>query len=629
MRRDALAPTGPRRRRSVGGLAGLLLGLVAWYAMRTQNVAPSDASPGRDRAAALEGAETAFAASVGTASRMLTEALDSERPAPETRSLVETEGGRFLTLRLVEWKTHRPLADFALLLRQEKRELEVITDDEGRARFLLDQWQPVHARHLPRPEPHEYASLWGVDPSSIDPLELQVEGEALAEHVLVAHPLTLVALAVLPDGSPIVGAAVSLQHGWRDLAGGFHSEWIEEDESDELGRAHFSVEPFRADVSSGRLYARGLEQGLASASTFLDPPFAPGPWRLEMVPTGRVVVRAFDREGQPLKKGRVALFPAETPQASQTAASAFLDAGSASLLNLWPGLYHVRVSDSEYDRRTVAIEVLSGQETAVQVRFDDGSTALAAAGRVVDERGRGLAQVGVWYEGTRYPPDKKLTDFEGRFRFFDVPGAQVRVSVYPGARCDEFEPAFLHPPFGNTELRFERTRELSESTLDFVVRDAESGVAPESGWILVVPPGAHPHGGWALGRFTNGRAAVVVKSRPGLVYRVRCEGYLDVSAELTPGETGPIQVALRRGFLLELSCLDGSNGLPLAGARIVAPGVGLQSFSDGTGVARLRAPRWPDFLRVSCDGYREQHFVPRTDPIRDRVELQPLASPPR
>lgn len=534
-----------------------------------------------------------------------------------------------LFLELVEHGNRRPLADFRLALRQGETELELATDGFGRAR-TEPVWtsEPLRVRHVADPSRAEYRAEWRLDPFELTPpsdgdraIVVEAEAPALVIEVDVQRA----------GGSPAPGAWVELVYGWRDAARGFHSEFVDPTLADATGRARFAVFDAEARASAAYLAARDEARGLASPPLFLDPPLRAGPWRLELEATGSVLLAAFGHAGEPLESGKVIAVSAETIEAATGVAHASIEHGSARIEGLAPARHRLRVFDaSSGDRRELEVDVQPSVETRAEVRFDDGRTGLAAAGRVVDEDEQPLERVTIWFSAPGGIEGFDFTDAEGRFRFWSERAASIVVSTSSDAQSDLFEPASIEAPFGARELVLRRVAKLPERSVRFEASDADAGGPPLDGGGVFAWVGApRSAGGWLWQPLEAGAAVLEPKVREGLRYSVRCPGYVEARGALEPpaDPNAPwvVRVALRRGFARELLVVDRRSGAPVPAAQVTAVDGELSARSGSDGVVRLASEAWPARLRVERAGYLERVVDPNDlELVTDRVELEPI-----
>jgi len=539
------------------------------------------------------------------------------------------DSGRTLRLRVEDRGTGAPLSAFGLLLRQGALELAARTDGAGRLE-TEGIWSPgeVSIQHRPDADRPGRDSRWEVDPWRVRIGPRDPRGTE-PEHRLTAEPpaFTLTVLAREPDGGSLGDVDVALVHVWRDAAGELHSGQVVEQRTDAMGTARFPV-PRRAERDGAvRLLARDPARARSSRFLTLDAPLGPGPWTLVLEPCGCVRVQALDRLGRPLARGFVTVTSADTARAAIGLGGARIEDGVARVEGLGPGRHRLRVQDDETgDRRVIEVDVDAGRESDVAVRFDDGRTALAAGGRVLDEEGRGLGGVRVWLETGGAEERYARTDADGAFRFFAPPAEWATVSTANEITSDDFAPARTRVPFGATDVVLRRTTTRAPRSVAFLVTDGDTGKPPTEGGVYLLRGEPRSAGGWRWADLVEGRTEFSVPWRPGLRYRVHCAGYLPVEEALPadgPPE-GPVTVTLRRGFRRVLTVLDASTGVPLAEARIRDPEGRIDRATGEQGRAELVARDWPTRLRVERHGYHARVVeLGDLELVSDRIALLP------
>ena len=579
-------------------------------------------------AAATLTADPALALDEGQPSAQRTPAQAAPVPPAETHaSPASVRDGREVRLTLLERHSQRPLPGFGVRLRQGELELLVRTDDAGAATARAP-WKPgaISMWHEPDPEQVAYEADWLLEPWQVD---MPPGSGARTSVVLAERPaLVLVVETVGTDGALLEGAEIALVWGWRDNAGRMHADSVLHARSDAGGRARLSVTPEQARSARALLSAVERERGLASAQMPLDAPHARGPWRLVLEPAGSVRVEAFDAQGAPLGTGFANVVSAESVNAAMSASGGRIEAGVCVLGGLGPGRWRVSVRDGALeDERTLEVEVAAGAQARVEARFDDGATALAAAGRVLDADDRPLAGVTVWMDVRGRPPTFCITGKDGAFGFRAAPADELVIGTARDVHGDLFEPAELRVAFGAPDLLLRRARELPQRRIDFQVLDGETGRPPvDGGGVFVLLDQPRAAGGWSWEALTEGRAGVWTKAHEGLRWRAHCPGYLPVEGPVPPATAAgqPVVVMLARGFEQRLHVCD-ADGEPLAGAEVLDPAGGCAASADARGDVLLRASSWPAKLRVRREGFLERLLDPgELELVSGVVALQPL-----
>jgi hypothetical protein len=300
------------------------------------------------------------------------------------------------------------------------------------------------------------------------------------------------------------------------------------------------------------------------------------------------------------------------------------EAGRARVSPLGSGVRTVEVQ-LEGAREWVGdtdVDLVAGQESQATIRLSKRDLPrLAVAGRVVDEDGAALPDVGVSVEVEGGAREFLITDEGGAFELSTSRAAE-RVTVRAGASIfgDRFEPAALEVPFGTRGVEIRRTEALEDVFVLFELVDAGTGAPiPDSADPAIIVyrrpgPDGRVH---AVARFgpTNGVTEVDFHPHDDLDWFVVAPGYREARGTIDlpePDGTPTVhRVVLERGFARALTVRDASTGAPLAGAKVVDGGGATLGTTAGDGFVQLLGATWPEgALTVHRDGYAPTEWDP-------------------
>ncbi len=434
---------------------------------------------------------------------------------------------------------------------------------------------------------------------------------------------------VLPDGSPAEGARAVLDLGpensyWRRRYG------------EPVGSSGIAVFPLTEDeVEWAAEAVATLGEDFVGRAPRMGPPLSPGPWTLELQRGGKLRVRVTDLAGKPANDASVRLRPTGSPYKSSYVPGApwaglkltryTYRNGEAFFAPLPPISFDVSIHaeslgvERETPAGTVTIE--AGREIE-WVKAIDVERPVAVAGRVVDEKGEGLAGVHVEIVGAGERGREK-TDEEGRFEH--VAFLDDRLVVLPDPLGDVYEPAHAEVAFGTTGLEFRRVDVLEERSITLIVVDRASG-APVEKFHLTVHL-ERPQRTWGSWMGQNGAGHVQAKFQPGVRVLILAQGYLPLDLPLgdmlAAGDVEvPLKLELDRGFRLPVTVLDYLTEEPIAGVRFSAPGAP-DAVTDERGVAVLEATFLPESYRLEREGYEPDEFSPGPECVDEDYYLTP------
>jgi hypothetical protein len=379
--------------------------------------------------------------------------------------------------------------------------------------------------------------------------------------------------------------------------------------TDEQGRLWILL----CEAEVGTILLRAHEGELESHWEHMLRPWPVGPLHLELHPTGRILVRVSDPDGQPLSGILVELGRERFGRTNRLGELPFERVGC--------GPQYVRIDGRTCEREWLHVEVEPFAEARLEHVLDRSSGALLVAGRIVDEAGSGCdgvrvdAQQGPRWFGAESGPDGS---FEIRA---DAPDMDQPVTVVLGGSVHEvrFEPGPQSVAAGTRDLRFVRRSSPEEVPLALAAWGAD-GDPIESGFVTFFRRG---YGSTDTYSLHDGLLEVSVTPHDDLQALFRARGWRDRIlswAELAAGAQGrnPLRVTLEPGLDVAVRVVAAASAEPVAGARILAD-ESLLALTDGEGRARVSAALWPGALRIVADGFAEGSIDLGTLPERHEL----------
>lgn len=352
------------------------------------------------------------------------------------------------------------------------------------------------------------------------------------------------------------------------------------------------------------LLARGVGELVSDVVTVEAPPL-PGPVRVVLDVGGTVRARAIDAAGGTMAQEDLVLRAMDDRIGLVATRSAATDAkGVVTFLAVAPGSYRLHFADPPTHEPVEApVEVERGGVTEVELRIPPWP--LAATGLVLDQVGKALAGVEIWFASAG-DGQWTTTDEEGRFAFRAPPGGSVRLSTEMDFLGDRYEPARVEVPFGTRDLVFRlvESRPSTSVVLEIVARDTLQRI-PGSNVLRFREP---LRNSWGFARAPEGITTFDAKLLEGMCIAVEAPGYrrrelaLLELVEAGP-EGGPWRVELERGLARSLRILD-EDDEPLRDA-VIWEGERRIATCDGDGRAVVELPDWPVELRITAPGHTD------------------------
>jgi len=537
-------------------------------------------------------------------------------PPPPPDALVAVRG------RVLDVRTGEPVAGITLrLLSRRPRTCTVRTDEGGFFATGLElSTGVVTASHVPDPASSRFAARFEIEPTSFLASLPAGTGDPPKEVVLRARaPERELAVDVrLPDDGPAAGAAVSLVHGARDVAGSFRPLGRAYEDTDEHGRALFALFGPDAWERSFRIEA---EHGgtLVSELLELDPPLGRAVPVLGLHPASLLKVRATNDEGRPVACVSLWVEIADGTGPARGRAGDTDARGECVFTALRSGCYSVTAvhpSTGAVIRREV--DLGRGAQGEVDFHLTLAGLRLRLAGTVVDEFAYPLPGVAVRAQAGGEDWVSLTSGEGGRFEFWGRPCDGVLFSAGGGFLDDRYDPELLSVPCGSSGLVVRRTAKLEERTWPFLAVDRESGEPVAAASVTLHQGAADVRGAsaatWQSFTASAGLVQLAFKERPDLAFAVDAPGYLREQGLLrdlvaSAGGAGLLRVELERGFDRRIEVRDRVTRRGLAFATVSCAGVVL-GRADEHGAVRVRAETWPASLRVEAAGYAPASWDP-------------------
>ncbi|MCZ6597257.1 MAG: carboxypeptidase-like regulatory domain-containing protein [Planctomycetota bacterium] len=593
---------------------------LAWLAFDRRSGGPEEA-PARTENGTTPAAETLEHVDLdpvpeGDPGRSVVATARSDSPPSEHAGEVATA---VLSGTAVEADAGAPIPGLALTIGVGEELLEVVTDAHGRFRV---ETPPVHGvvrfDHEPDGSPGPNRLY-----RPITPAFLLVDGshdEALRHVELRVHapPEEFLIDVFDAGGRPSPEAEVSVFLEGEDGLG-LPADRTMRGWTDERGRHRFLVhgglEPW------SRLTVLAMRGEEVSPSTVWTGPLQRGPYEVQLALGAAIDVTVLGEVG-PYADIEVFAGVVDDESGLRRYSSGSTDAdGRLRLSPLAAGSYRVRAYDMEAGRwARGTVEVRSGEAVALTLTFPPGDPAppLAAAGRVVDEKGLPLAGVNLLclgdnWEHTWWNNESVETKEDGSFEWRTDPMRSVR--IHPLISEDRFDPPFAEVPFGTTDLLFRRTVSVEEREVLFLVRDGETGNDVSDAEVMCLLPSSFHN--YVTETTFRGEARLELKLHDDALVVTDARGYRRDTRRLLDAlertEDGLVcRIDLVRGFLREVQILDDATDEPIAGAVLEHEGVRVAT-TDARGRATVELAAWPREITVRVEGYRATTWAPVED----------------
>ena len=532
-----------------------------------------------------------------------------------------------------------PAAGVRFVLHHAGGHLIVDADDQGRFE-TAPVVSPGVARlwHKQTETPGPYAWRLAFEPSSI--ALAGSSGEVVEVELTLLAPEAVLSVEVVTlGGQPAAGASVQLELQHEPRPEEFaHRMDLLTTQAD--GRASFALLDLEHLRAAGLIARRvesapdGRQRWLVSEHLRLELPVLPErlslPLRLVLDEAGSLLARVTTADGEAVPDEGLWIGTGDQHLSSWCGSVPRTDErGEALVLGLTPGEYELGLIESPGgERRRVALR--RGEQSQVEFVLPAVDTRLAAAGRVVDEAGQGLAgaQVHVRYGPRPGPGDMSgftSTDADGRFEFRAEPSQGLTLTANRAVFGDEFEPESIELPFGSREVLFRRVRAVTREAVSFEIVDAASGERLDGA--LVMTYRAPDLGMYSFHRSRAGLASPLCSDHPGTTLVIELAGYRRATTTraelLAQAVDGALpRVALERGLLRRLHVEgEGPDGesAPVVAARVLQGGR-LLGRTDAAGELEVDLYSWPeDGLGIEAEGFESASWLPS----EGSAELEP------
>lgn len=605
-------------------LCAAAIAALALLLSRGGDEPPAAAPVASEETAAPSAAEASVTEPLG-GQRSAADLDPARRPAGAAASATRS----ILRGRVIERETSSPIPGASIRLvmpgQGEESGRVVQADEKGliRARDLPGH-SHVDLEYVPREDERDRS--WRIRPGSVyipragkvrqrGPVLLRVDAAQVVLRVRVIDA----------EDRPVPEALVTAS--WP----GPRREWARSEDAlstDAQGEALYPL----FGQSVGRtifLEAASKDGSSMSGSLRLDPPHASRLHVLRVLEPAELSVRVLDDDGRALS-GTVISLLASLGGTDYPVSSGNADAeGSFRFHDLAPGSYSVHAWHQASDREAEQqIHLLPGHSGRVDLRLAPGTIGLAAAGWVLDESGRPLADLEVSAEVVdqrgKESQVQATTDEEGGFELWArrAPWAQVEIGGRVGD--DRYEPAVQLIPFGSRDLTIRRIESYPWREASVRATDAATGEPLGGAWIWARSPSGKVR---RIGK-TDDEGVWTEEIRAGprdewCVTHILHRPFFFTLPAAPPGEALLVEAALSPGCDLPIRIIDGRTGAPIAGAGVWRSGVLLaRSASDGwarpgSSVASRAS------LRVIAGGYASTLVSPfKRPPWGSAVKLE-------
>jgi protocatechuate 3,4-dioxygenase beta subunit len=246
--------------------------------------------------------------------------------------------------------------------------------------------------------------------------------------------------------------------------------------TDASGTARFSIPEASLLTQHVQLTARG-DNSIATAALGL--PLSSTRLVMTLIACAHVEVNVVDSLQRPLSGAYVDIAPSSGQGSRVTN-----ELGRAVFDNLRDGEYEFSCRDKSTGasaHQRIAVRLASRH--FLELRLGSEAVArIAVAGTVVDESGVALPKQRVRIQVDVEKEVALVTNEQGEFSHSCAEGAEVGLKIGSGLWEDDFEPQPLRVPFGTSDVRLRRTRQIEHFALEMICLDASTGEPIPGNW---------------------------------------------------------------------------------------------------------------------------------------------------